>query len=447
MKKQLFLLAICFSICEMQVYSQQQICVAPTAVGYATGAGMANACDISSLPSLLQFITTPEVYVYFAGGDYYDVSLNLSGLDTANHFTTIHLMGGVDPQYNGYIDQYSRDWQTFPTVFHADDSNPYADVINIDHFWGSTTYGPSSVESIIITSDNNTMYSNAIHLLAGYYSISDCHITEYNTLSRLLMIEVGSYDAYIVNTLIDNNDSWSLLGSFGKLHLLNTTIADNNHSYFIDGMTTTVNIFNSILWGNSNLYRNSTFLTYARFLNSFIETSEPYMYDAGYNVWRTNPLFTYDNDDPYTCSSLSPIINHGDGTLLTNSGLPDYSYIYDVAQNERFYDFAETVVDAGAYQHFYDGDSDKHRPERLPGKHTSGSDIKIWAYQNTVFVDGLSSEYSTLTLYNMFGLQVYVSTIYKEYQEVPIFIQAGEYIATITSASGEKLLSETIYLH
>lgn len=56
MKKHLYIISLCLIVCTLSVRAQspQQICVAPTAVGLGNGNGMANACDVSSLPFYLQ---------------------------------------------------------------------------------------------------------------------------------------------------------------------------------------------------------------------------------------------------------------------------------------------------------------------------------------------------------------------------------------------------------
>lgn len=405
---------------------------------------------------MLQNISTAEVYVYFAGGDYYNVSLNISGLDPSYQFTTIHLMGGVNPLQTGNIIPFDRDWNAYPTIFHADANNPSSRVINLDHFSLSSQDEPSTVASIIVTSDDSQMTSNAINLLAGNYVVSNCEITEYNTTNILLMLETGYLNAYVISSLIDNNTSGSLLGFFGNIQMINTTIADNTHSYFMAGLTYDAEILNCIIGKNSNFDFYNFPLAHAYVSHSFVANWESYMSDDYTNQWGVNPYFTYDVDVPYTCDPTSTIFNYGDGSYLTSTGLMPDLYEYDIDHNERFYDLNQDTVDAGAYQHYYDDGWANYESVFLPQQSrrsqprsrttTDAIDRNVWSHYGIVYVRGAVPESSRLSIYTMTGELVYGTVLQCEDNSLPVYLASGVYVAVVTLDNSEVLFSNNIFL-
>lgn len=457
MKNYLFMLALSLfvSIAHISAQVPQKICVAPTTMGTGSGFPMYNACSISNLPLQL-YNMSGDVEIYFAGGDYYNVSLNLSGLNY-QLITSIHLIGGINPLYMGNnINRSIQDWNAYPTIFHANPNSPSSCVIDINNFSLSSQSPISSVEGIIVTSDNYPMTSNAIHLLAGKYGISNCQVTEYKTTNRLIMLEVGELDAYIISSLLDNNTSWVLLGLFGNIHIINATIAENTYSYFIDGLTQDIDIFNTIMWKNPNVDIYSQYSGHAYVSHSFIESMDLYMADDNTNQWNVNPLFTYDVDVPYTCTANSTIFNYGDGNLLTFANVPSYMQDYDIDHNDRLYNSAGDTIDVGAYQHYYDDGGANYEPDlQLSGTRrakrrllsdTSPSSVLIWSCDNSVCVSAHELHNSQLSVYAMDGRLAFTTDLHEGENIIPTYLQSGEYIAVVYSSQKEKICSHNIIL-
>ena len=457
MKNYLFMLALSLfvSIAHISAQVPQKICVAPTTMGTGSGFPMYNACSISNLPAQLYYLSG-DVEIYFAGGDYYNVSLNLSGLNY-QLITSIHLIGGINQAYMGNnINRGIQDWNAYPTIFHANASTPSASVIDINNFSLSSQSPISSVEGIIITSDNYLMSSNAIHLLAGNYGISNCQVTEYKTTNRLIMLEVGELDAYIISSLIDNNTSWVLLGMFGNIHVINATIAENAYSYFIDGLTQDIEIFNTIMWKNPNVDIYSQYSGHAYVSHSFIESMDLYMADDNTNQWNVDPLFTYDVDVPYTCTPNSGIFNYGDGNLLTFANVPSYMQEYDIDHNDRFYNSAGDTLDVGAYQHYYDDGGANYEPDlqssgsrgvkkRLQSENSS-SDVVVWAHGNNVCICGYELGSSRLSIYSTDGRLAFSTNLHEGANVIPTYLHPGEYIAVVYYNQNEKICSQGIII-
>lgn len=460
MKNFLFMLALSLFVTIAHICAQipQKICVAPTAMGTGSGFPMYNACSISNLPTKLQTnLLSGDVEVYFAGGDYYNVSLDLSGLNFPL-ITSIHLIGGINPSFIGNnINRGFQDWNTYPTTFHVNSSTPSASVIDINNFSLSSQNPISSVEGIIVTSDNYSMTSNAIRLVAGNFAISNCQVTNYKTTNALIDIEIGSLDSYIISSLFDNNTSGVLFRLFGYIHIINATIADNAYTYFLDGLTEDVDIVNSIVWKNSNVDVFSHLSGHAYISHSFMQSIEYYyMADDNTNQCNVDPLFTYDVDVPYTCTSNSTIFNYGDGDLLTSANVPSYMLDYDIDHNDRFYNSASDTLDVGAYQHYYDDGGANYESVFLPQQSrrsqprsrttTDAIDRNIWSHYGIVYVRGAVPESSRLSIYTMTGELVYGTVLQCEDNSLPVYLASGVYVAVVTLDNSEVLFSNNIFL-
>ena len=310
--------------------------------------------------AIIQGNLSGEIYIAFAVGEYYDVSINLSSLNLST-ISAIHLIGGFEKQVKGWAYVAERDYNSNPTVFHADSNTPASRVISLNYFSTSASVNPSSIVGITVTSDNNQMTGNAINVTAGRYVISNCRITEYNTTNRLVMIETGANDDYIISSLFDNNECSSLIGLFCCGHIINSTIADNTYTYFIEGVAKVSELINSIVWNNSNEnINNSPAYNYVNVSHSFVETQTLWMSDDNTNAWGVDPAFSYNTDYPYTCNDTSHVFNYGDGDYLTSLTIPQFMYEFDLGGFDRFYDFGtEEIVDAGAHQHYND-DNDEY---------------------------------------------------------------------------------------
>ncbi len=462
MKKRLLILMVILRCFTINISAQTpKIFITPNGTGY--GDSWVSAGNANNIPVCLNYcFSQPQlqnyyggVEIYFAGGDYYNVSINLSGLIYTN-ITDIHLLGGFNPSQIGNTTISDRDWNAYPTIFHADANNPSSRVINLDNFSLSSQDEPSTVASIIVTSDDSQMTSNAINLLAGNYVVSNCEITEYNTTNILLMLEIGYLNAYVISSLIDNNTSGSLLGFFGNIQMINTTIADNTHSYFMAGLTYDAEILNCIIGKNSNFDFYNFPLAHAYVSHSFVANWESYMSDDNTNQWGVDPYFTYDIGVPYTCDPASTIFNYGDGSYLTSTGLMPDLYEYDIDHNERFYDLNQDTVDAGDYQHYYyDGWANYEeascpvRSRKSLRKHTddtSSNNVKLWSYKNVIYIYGDKAEGATVSVYTTAGELVYSTRLHSSQNTITTYLSPGEYVAVSRSASGEELVSKTIIL-
>lgn len=456
MKKHLFTVIVLFVACSMQ--ANLTLYVSPS--GYQGGLTWNTPCSIDSMVSRLNndINISGEVTIYFSKGHYYNVDIKLWNLSAP--ITNIHLIGGVTLARRINLNQ--RNFVANETVFHAKTSSTSSIPIWLESFSYQDSTKISSVDGITITSDNYIMNNEALRLVGGTYVVTHCKIEEYKSTVDLIKLESSIDHNFVINSLIANNVARSVMTVWCNLHMVNTTIADNYLTQLIYSAPFGAKIDNSILWSNyeqtPSAYNMQGTVDVS---HSFVETQRTWMVDDNTNQWNVNPLFTYDVIYPYTCSATSTIFAYGDASVFYQYtwALSNHEYQYDVAGNFRFYDYGNygiySYADAGAYQHYYQSGgsnynsvepvSPQYKPSRMPIEDAT-NDIHIWTYQNSIFVDGLSSEPSTLTLYTMSGQHVHSATLSMEYQEVQAFVQAGEYLATITASSGELLASKAIYL-
>lgn len=459
MKRKLLLLIL---LCGVYYANSTPLRIYVSPTGYQSGLAWNQPCSVDSMVSRLTNDTTisDEVFVYFSGGHYYNVSIKLWNLRAP--IPNIHLIGGMQFSRSAYRQLHLRDFVTNETVFHANTSISNSIPIWLESFSYYDSTKVSSVDGITITSDNNSMSNHALRLVGGTYVVTHCKIEDYKTSDDLVMLESTIDHNFVMNSLFVNNEGKSLMTAWCKLHMINVTIADNSFTQLIHTAPFGANIDNSVIWGNSEqspyLY---TMAGTVGISHSFVETQRTWMVDDYTNQWNIDPLFTYDTTYPYTCDALSSIFAYGDAAVYYSNvwALTDYEYNYDVAGNFRFYDYGlygiYSYADAGAYQHYYQaGGSNYNSMEpnirqsksRKPIKNVD-ADIHLWSYKNCIYIDGVPTDGTDFVLYTISGQKVYSASLNKDFQEIQTFMQMGEYIATITSATGERLLSKTVYLH
>lgn len=458
MKKSLVAIFIVFV--SLSAQAVLRIYVSPS--GYQDGLAWNRPCSIDSMVNRLTNDTTiaDEVFVYFAGGDYYNVSIKLWNLRAP--IPNIHLIGGLKLARNIHNKLNQRDFVANETVFHADATHPSSIPIWLEYFSYGDSTKISSVDGITITSDNMPMYNNALRLVGATYVVTHCKIENYISAIELVRLESTTDHNFLFNNLYDNNSCDAILIAWCKLHMNNNTIADNDVTQLIQYAPDGFEIDNSIIWGNyeQNPYTYNLMGT-VNISHSFVETQRTWMVDDNTNQWNVDPLFTYDNTYPYTCDAASSIFAYGDASAYYQYSwaLTDYEYEYDVAGNFRFYDNGiygiYSYADAGAYQHYYQwGGSNyesitpvaKQKKSSSKSTENASDKLRLWTYQNCVYVDELSVEEATLTLFSLSGQQVYSTLLSQENKNVQTYMQPGEYIASITTITGELLLSKTIYL-
>lgn len=458
MKK--YLVAVLIVLVSLSSHAVLRIYVSPS--GYQDGLAWNRPCSVDSMVNRLTNDTTitDEVFVYFAGGDYYNVSIKLWNLHAP--IPNIHLIGGLKLARNIHNKLHQRDFVTNETVFHADATQPNSIPIWLESFSYGDSTKISSVDGITITGDNMAMTNNALRLVGATYVVTHCKIENYITNIELVRLESTTDHNFLFNDLYDNNSSRAILIAWCKLHMNNNTIADNDVTQLIQYAPDGAYINNCIIWGN---YEQSPYTYnlggFVNFSHSFVETQRTWMVDDNTNQWNVDPLFTYDNTYPYTCDAASTIFAYGAASAYYQYSwaLTDYEYEYDIAGNFRFYDNGiygiYSYADAGAYQHYYQWGGSNYesttpvtkqkKSSRKPTEDVSDK-LRLWAYQNGIYVDGLPVEEATLTLYTLSGQQAYSTSFTQTDNNVLIYLQSGEYIASITSMTGELLLSKTIYL-
>lgn len=454
-----YIVTICVMLLALHSHAVYRIYVSPS--GYQDGLAWNRPCSLDSMVSRLTNDTiSDEVFVYIAGGDYYNVSIKLWNLRAP--IPNIHLIGGLQLARNIHTKLHQRDFVANETVFHADATHPNSIPIWLESFSYGDSTKISSVDGITITSDKYIMNNNALRLVGATYVITHCKIEDYNTTQELIRLESTTDHNFIFNSMFDNNVSRAIMIAWCKLHMNNTTIADNFLTQLIQSAPFGSEIDNSIIWGN---YEQSPYYYTiggtVDMSHSFIETSRTWMVDDYTNQWNVDPLFTYDNTYPYTCDAASTIFAYGDASAYYQYSwaLTDYEYEYDIAGKFRFYDNGiygiYSYADAGAYQHYYQWGGSNYesttpitkqkKSSRKPTENASDK-LRLWAYLNGIYVDGLPVEEATLTLYSLSGQQAYSTSLVQDLKNVQTYMQPGEYIASVTTITGELLLSQTIYL-
>lgn len=197
MKKYLFILIVLFA--SFIAHAELRIYVSPS--GSQDGLAWNRPCSVDSMVSRLTNDTTisDEVYVYFAGGHYYNVAIKLWNLDAP--IPNIHLIGGVTLSRNTHKQLAQRDFVANETVFHANTNNTLSIPIWLESFSYYDSTKVSSVDGITITSDNSMMHNHALRLVGGTYVITHCKIEDYETSDDLLMLESSLDHNFVINNL------------------------------------------------------------------------------------------------------------------------------------------------------------------------------------------------------------------------------------------------------
>lgn len=401
-------------------------------------------------------IYSGDITVCLAGGDYYT---ELKFWCVPSIIQSISLYGGYDPATYYPNVLVLRDLEQYETRFHAShDPAIWLEAVGYSHPNGWNT---CVIDGITMVSDYDVNV-NALRLVGGDHIVSQCKFEAFFTSNDLVWLETNGNNVTFTSCLFAKNLSRSIIALCSNVDLINVTIADNSlydclFESFGSNMYT-YNIYNSIIYGNDRM--NLLLYNTGDYINidySILQSAESWMNDLGNNQF-TDPLFTYNTNEPYSCNYIySPAVAAGNPQFIMLN--PYYSFItasimdWDVVNHNRYWDTQRTTTDIGAYQNTYANGSyfyNEYGPvvERrsIQQKEDLARTISLWCDSKTIFVNNISESGGSLTIYNMAGQIVYESPLQMGQNTIPVLLNAGIYVAKVQSHEGGEMLSKTIFI-